>query len=195
MERPAEGGCEDPFRALREPEIFGAERGRPPKGWTGAEDLSAPWVLEGPDRPSPCRRENRNPEAGVQDPAPNPACFRSNFPPAEHSVLGGLRSGHARVALVNSTARPSTQWPALFNAKDTSFLPPVCAPVSHQAPFQFFPHVGAEAHSLSVILKNRIRSQEETAHPPERGWMFFSSLAMSTAPLGVLPRLGPVLSP
>lgn len=41
MERPEEGGWEDPFRGLSESEIFGAERGRLSKGWTGAEGLTA----------------------------------------------------------------------------------------------------------------------------------------------------------
>lgn len=41
MERPEEGGHEDPSRGLSESELSGAERGRLSKGWTGAEGLTA----------------------------------------------------------------------------------------------------------------------------------------------------------
>lgn len=41
MGRTEEGGYEDPFRALSEAEILGAERGRLSKDWTGAEGLTA----------------------------------------------------------------------------------------------------------------------------------------------------------
>lgn len=41
VERPEEGGCEDPFRALSEPEMLGAERGRSSQDWTGAVGLTA----------------------------------------------------------------------------------------------------------------------------------------------------------
>lgn len=41
MERTEEGGYEDPFRGLSEPEMFGAERGRPSRDWTGADGLTA----------------------------------------------------------------------------------------------------------------------------------------------------------
>ena len=52
METPEEGGCEDPFKALSEFEIFGAERARLCKDWTGAEGLTA--ILKNISRsPSP----------------------------------------------------------------------------------------------------------------------------------------------